>query len=194
MFRCFEHRERSCRRLRPDPAAGWRPRALPRAGPTRRLRYSATVLSDHAYVRLSTAIGAAGLRLVGKANVPLYRLTRGRLAGRVGRSPVLLLTTTGRRSTQPRTAPVLYMRDGERLVVIGSNAGNARPPAWSLNLEANPQAAVQVGGRRTAVRARVARGDERAALWRRMNQQYAGFDEYRARTQRDIRVFVLEPR
>jgi deazaflavin-dependent oxidoreductase (nitroreductase family) len=86
------------------------------------------------------------------------------------------------------------MRDGERLVVIGSNAGNPRPPAWSLNLEANPEATVQVGGRRSDMRARVAEGDERAQLWRRMNEHYAGFDEYRARTQRDIRLFVLEPR
>jgi deazaflavin-dependent oxidoreductase (nitroreductase family) len=135
---------------------------------------------------------AGMLRAIGRLNVPLYRLTRGRLFGKVGRAPVLLLTTTGRKSGEPRTAPVLYLTDDERLVVIGSNAGNKRPPAWALNLEANPDAEVQVRGSRWRVRARVAGGDERAALWQQVNDQYAGFDEYRERTARDIRVFVLE--
>jgi len=150
--------------------------------------------SDHALARLSHVFGATGLRIAGKLNVPLYRLTRGRLMGKVGRAPVLLITTTGRRSGQQRTAPVLYLADGERLVVIGSNAGYERPPAWSLNLEANPDAEVEVGSRRLSVRARIADGEERADLWRRCNEQYGGFDEYRERTDRRIRVFVLEPR
>jgi deazaflavin-dependent oxidoreductase (nitroreductase family) len=78
--------------------------------------------------------------------------------------------------------------------VIGSNAGNARPPAWALNLEAGPEATVEVRGRRREVRARTAAGEEREDLWRRMNDQFSGFDRYRERTDRDIRVFVLEPR
>ncbi len=134
------------------------------------------------------------LRLGGKLNVPLYRLTRGRLGGRIGRAPVLLLTSTGRKSGQRRTAPVLYMRDGNRFVVIGSNAGNVKTPAWALNLTAHPEATVEVGAKCQDVRARIAEGEERAELWRRMNEQYAGFDDYRARTTREIRVFVLEPR
>ena len=150
--------------------------------------------SDHAYARFSSTISARTLRILGKLNVPVYRLTRGRLLGRVGRAPVLLLTTTGRRSGQPRTTPVLYLADGERLIVIGSNAGNERPPAWALNLESHPDGEVQVRGRRAKVRARIAEGQERDELWRRMNEQYAGFDDYRGRTQREIDVFVLEPR
>ncbi len=150
--------------------------------------------SDHAYARFSSTISARTLRILGKLNVPVYRLTRGRLLGRVGRAPVLLLTTTGRRSGQPRTTPVLYLADGERLIVIGSNAGNERPPAWALNLESHPDGEVQVRGRRAKVRARIAEGQERDELWRRMNEQYAGFDDYRGRTQREINVFVLEPR
>ena len=150
--------------------------------------------SDHAYARFSSTISARTLRVLGKLNVPVYRLTRGRLFGRVGRAPVLLLTTTGRRSGQPRTTPVLYLADGDRWIVIGSNAGNERPPAWALNLEANPEAEVQVRGRRAKARARITEGEERDELWRRMNDQYAGFDDYRERTQRHINVFVLEPR
>jgi deazaflavin-dependent oxidoreductase (nitroreductase family) len=152
------------------------------------------VPSDRAYARFSMAIPAAVLRAGGKLNVPLYRASRGRLFGRIGRAPVLLVTTTGRRSGKRRTAPVLYLADGERLVVIGSNAGSERPPAWALNLRANPNAEVQVRGERRQMRARVAEGEERGELWRRMNDQYGGFDDYRARTGRDIPVLVLEPR
>lgn len=152
------------------------------------------MLGDRFYTRLSIALGAAGLKAVGKLNVPVYRATKGRLFGRLASSPVLLLTTTGRRSGAPRTVPVLYMRDGERLVVIGSNAGNRRAPAWALNLQAHPDVEVELGGQRLAVRASVAAGTERAELWRRFNKQYSGFDYYEARTSRDIRLFVLEPR
>jgi deazaflavin-dependent oxidoreductase (nitroreductase family) len=152
------------------------------------------VPSDHAYSRFSMFIPAWVLKAGGKLNVPLYRVSRGRLFGRIGRAPVLLLTTIGRRSGKLRTAPVLYLADGERLVVIGSNAGSELAPAWSLNLRANPDADVEVRGERRAVSARIAEGDERAELWRRMNEQYAGFDDYRARTSRDILLFVLEPR
>ena len=150
--------------------------------------------SDRAYSRFSMSIPASALRLGGKLNVPVYRATRGRLFGRIGRAPVLLLTTTGRRSGQERTAPVLYLADGERLIVIGSNAGNERAPAWALNLGANPDAEVQVRGTRRRVRARSAQGEEREELWRKMNEQYGGFEDYRARTDRPIEVFVLEPR
>jgi len=148
---------------------------------------------ERAYERLSRSLSPAALRAAGKLNVPLYRATRGRLFGRLGRAPVLLLTTIGRRSGQPRTAPVVYLADDERLVVIGSNAGNERPPAWALNLQASPEATVEVRGESRQVRARVAEGEERAELWRRMNEQFPGFDDYRARTSRDIKVFVLEP-
>ena len=150
--------------------------------------------SDRAYSRFSMSIPAAALRLGGKLNVPVYRATRGRLFGRIGRAPVLLLTTTGRRSGRERTAPVLYLADGEHMVVIGSNAGNAHAPAWALNLKAHPDAEVQVRGVHRKVRARVAEGAERDELWRRMNDQYGGFDDYRARTGRPIDLFVLQPR
>lgn len=151
------------------------------------------LLSDHAWSRFSSSLGATGLRWAGKLNTPVYRLTGGRLLARVGKAPVLLLTTTGRRSGQPRTAPLVYLADGERMIVIGSNAGNARPPAWALNLKADPEAEVEIGHRRRPVRARLAEGAEREDLWSRCNEQYAGFDDYAERTDRDIAVFVLEP-
>jgi deazaflavin-dependent oxidoreductase (nitroreductase family) len=151
------------------------------------------LLSDRFLSRFSNSLGARGLRWAGRLNVPLYRASGGRLGARVGRAPVLLLTTTGRRSGQPRTAPVVYLADGERFVVINTNAGNAPTPAWSLNLRANPEAEVEVGSRRVRVRARIAEGEERADLWRRHNEQYAGFDYYETKLDREIAVFVLEP-
>lgn len=150
--------------------------------------------SDHFYARLSNSLGARGLRWVGKLNAPLYRLSGGRIGGKVGRAPVLLLTTTGRKSGQPRTAPVLYLADGENLILINTNAGNAKIPAWSLNLKANPEAEVEVGRKRNKVRARIAEGEEREELWRKSNVQYAGFDDYERKLDREISVFVLEPR
>lgn len=151
------------------------------------------MLGDRFYSRASQAMGATGLRLTGKLNIPLYRLSGGRIGGHIAKAPVLLLTTTGRKSGLPRTAPVVYLADGDDLVVIGSNAGHSKTPAWSLNLQANPDAEVEVGRKRSKVRARVAEGEERAELWRKHNEQYSGFDEYEARTDRDIALFVLEP-
>ncbi len=150
--------------------------------------------SDRFYSRMSHSLGATGLRWVGKLNVPLYRISRGRIGGKVGSGPVLLLTTTGRKSGQRRTAPVLYLADGERFVVINTNAGNAKTPAWSLNLRADPDAEVEVGGKRTKVRARMAEGEERDDLWRRHMQQYSGWDYYESKLDRRPSVFVLEPR
>jgi deazaflavin-dependent oxidoreductase (nitroreductase family) len=146
------------------------------------------------YSRLSMAMPDSWLKATGKLNVPIYRLSRGRIFGKIGTAPVLLLTSTGRRSGQKRTAPVVFLADGERYVVIGSNAGNVRTPAWSYNLQANPDAEIELRGTRKLVRARVAEGEERADLWRKVNEMYEGFDDYDAKTPRDIAVFVLEPR
>lgn len=150
--------------------------------------------SDSFYSRFSHSLGARGLRAVGKLNVPVYRLTRGRIGGKVGKGPVLLLTTTGRKSGEPRTAPVLYLADGTNFVVINTNAGNAKVPAWSLNLRADPDAEVEVKGKRTQVRARLAEGEERTDLWRRHMEQYSGWEYYESKLDREIGVFVLEPR
>jgi deazaflavin-dependent oxidoreductase (nitroreductase family) len=89
---------------------------------------------------------------------------------------------------------VLFLRDTERIVVIGSNFGKTNAPAWAHNLKANPDAEIEIRGERGKVRARLAEGDERAELWRKMNEQYGGFEDHEQRTSRDISVFVLEPR
>jgi deazaflavin-dependent oxidoreductase (nitroreductase family) len=180
----------------------WEEKALHRGGRVEILA-AVALLPDSFYTRISTS-SATALRWTGKLNIPLYRVSGGRIGGKVGDAPVLLLTTTGRKSGQRRTAPVLYMRyeettDGNgqndrRLVVIGSNAGHSNEPAWSLNLKANPEAEVEVGRSRTPVRARIADDEERADLWRKINEVFSGFDTYETRTDRDIAVFVLDPR
>jgi deazaflavin-dependent oxidoreductase (nitroreductase family) len=118
------------------------------------------------------------------------------VGGKVGKAPVLLLTTTGRKSGEPRTAPVVYLEDGGRISVINTNAGNIKLPAWSLNLDANPEAEIELGRRKLAIRARPAEGEERTELWRKHNEQYAGFDDYKEVLpgDRPITVYVLEPR
>lgn len=149
--------------------------------------------SDRFYSRFSNSLGATGLRWTGKLNVPLYRISGGRIAGKVGKAPLLLLTTTGRKSGQERTAPVVYLADGERMVLIDTNAGNEKLPAWSLNLSAKPEAEVEVGRKRQKVRARIAEGEERTELWAKHIDQFAGFDFYITKLERTPSVWVLEP-
>jgi deazaflavin-dependent oxidoreductase (nitroreductase family) len=149
---------------------------------------------DRFYARFSMGLSTKNFRRIGKLNTPVNRFTRGRIGGRVGKAPVLLLTTTGRKSGQLRTAPVVFLADGDRAVIINTNAGHERVPAWSLNLKAKPEAEVEIRGKKQPVIARIAEGEERAELWRKHNEQYSGFDEYEARTDRDIALFVLEPR
>lgn len=107
--------------------------------------------------------------------------------------PVLLLTSRGRRSGQERTSALLHLRDGERFVVIASNAGEDRHPAWWLNLRAEPRGEVELGRHRIAVRAREVEGPEREQLWTRWLEADPSYDEYRKRTTRRIPVVVLEP-
>jgi deazaflavin-dependent oxidoreductase (nitroreductase family) len=129
-----------------------------------------------------------------KIHIRLYRLSGGAIGGRIGRAPVLLLTTTGRKTGQRRTAPLLYLADGERLVVVASNGGAPRHPAWFLNLEATPQAEVQLRRDHRPVRGRQATAEERKSYWPQLVAIYRSYDSYQRRTSREIPVVVLEPR
>jgi len=122
----------------------------------------------------------------------VYRASGGWIGGRLPGQRFLLLVTRGRRTGQLRTMPLLYVPDGERFVVVGSNGGDDRPPAWWLNLQAQPAAEVQVDRARHRVTARQARGAELEALWRRLEASYRYYADYRLRTAREIPVVVLE--
>jgi F420H(2)-dependent quinone reductase len=124
---------------------------------------------------------------------PLLYVSRGRYSMAPGQ-PILLLVTTGAKSGRPRAIPLLYVLDGERVVVIGSNGGRDRHPAWCYNLRAHPMATAYLGGHMRAYTAYEARGEERAALWRKAVEYFEGFALYEQRTSRAIPIFVLEPR
>ena len=136
--------------------------------------------------------GDAFVHALSRVNIVLYRATRGRVLGRIGKAPVLLLTTTGRRSGAPRTTPLLYLADGDRLVVVASYGGRPHHPAWYLNLQAHPGVGVQIRGVHERRRARTATADEAEQLWPRLTAIYGAYADYRRRTTREIPVVVLE--
>jgi deazaflavin-dependent oxidoreductase (nitroreductase family) len=133
------------------------------------------------------------IRAMSKTHLLIHRLSRGRLLGRVAGMPVLLLTTTGRRSGKPRTTPLTFFRDGVDLVVIASNGGADRPPDWSLNLEQNPRAAVKIGTDELTVQTRTASPEERKRLWIGITATYSGYAQYQKKTARQIPVVILTP-
>lgn len=125
----------------------------------------------------------------------LGRVTGGRVSMLTGTGiKTLLLTTTGRKSGQQRTVPLLYSRHEGALLVVGSNWGQEQVPAWSLNLLANPEATVAVGGASGPVRARVVEGEERELVWNTiLLKNWPGFKDYAERAGRHITIFALEP-
>jgi deazaflavin-dependent oxidoreductase (nitroreductase family) len=123
----------------------------------------------------------------------MYEASDGRVGARSSQGPILLLHTVGRRSGQPRTTPLLYMRDGEDFVVVGSNGGRPEPPAWFLNLEADPKATVRDGRRTLSVVAETVGPDDRGALWSRLHEFYPGWSHYQTLTDRHLPAIRLRP-
>lgn len=123
----------------------------------------------------------------------IYRLSGGRLLGRLGGQPVLLLHTTGRRTRRRRTTPVEYLPAGAAYVVVAANAGAARPPAWSLNLAADPHAGVRIGSTDIDVVARELEGTEREAVWRLLTAANPRLDGVVRKAGRPFPVFMLTP-
>ncbi len=133
------------------------------------------------------------IRLITKLHRSLYLASGGRIGARVpGGMQMLLLTTTGRKTGAPRTTPLLFVPDAGRSIVVASNGGDDRDPAWWLNLEAWPEAVVQIGRERFPVRARRAQGGEAEALFAKLVAAHGQFREYRTRTARELPVVVLE--
>ena len=130
-----------------------------------------------------------------KGHAAIYRTTRGMVGHRFpGLPPMLLLDHVGARSARERTTPLVYLRDGENVVVIASKGGHPRHPAWFHNLRANPDTTVQIGAERLPVHARVATAAERRRLWPEAVQAYGPYRSYQERTGREIPLVVLEPR
>jgi len=123
----------------------------------------------------------------------LYRRTGGRIGGRLNGCPVLLLTTAGRTTGKPRTTPLLYLADGDRLVLVASKGGDDRSPGWYRNLKANSEVKVQVGPGVRRMRAATASGAERDELWARVTKMYPPYDTYQSKTSRRIPLVILSP-
>ena len=134
-----------------------------------------------------------GEQLYGAEHVRRYLETDGEVGYRWRNdAPILILTTTGRRSGEDRLRPLIFGEDDGRYVVVASQGGAPTHPDWYFNLDADPNVHVQIKGDRFAARARTAEGEERERLWRTMAEIWPPYDEYQRRTEREIPVVVLE--
>jgi F420H(2)-dependent quinone reductase len=144
--------------------------------------------------RVLKAIGESPMwKVTSRVHTWLYRATGGKIGHSAGRITNLLLTTRGRRSGEPRTVALAYLADGDDFVVVASNGGADRHPAWWLNLRHQPRASVEVGDRKLDVTAREATSDEHARLWpalKAVNPFYANYEQI---TERRIPVVILHP-
>jgi deazaflavin-dependent oxidoreductase (nitroreductase family) len=146
------------------------------------------------FTRREEKIGSAVIKLMSWLNTWVYRISGGRIAGRFpGGAPVLLLTTIGRKSGQPQTAPLLYLTDGDNYVVVASKGGMSQHPLWFKNLEANPRVEIEVGAQKIAATAQRATAMQKASLWPRLVTMYPSYADYQARTSRDIPVVIITP-
>ena len=138
-------------------------------------------------------IGTIVTRAMSSVNTWMLRRSKGRwgktLVG-TGGAPVCLLTTTGVKSGQPRTIALLYLRDGENVVVVASMGGMSHNPQWYGNLVADPKVTVEIGGEKHAMTARTATPEEKARLWPMLVDMYGGYADYQARTDRQIPVII----
>jgi deazaflavin-dependent oxidoreductase (nitroreductase family) len=133
----------------------------------------------------------SGLNDFNQQVIKEFRANQGKVGGQLANMPVLLLTMTGAKSGRTVTKPLVYTKDGDRIVVIASFAGAPKSPAWYNNLVANPEATVEVGSERFRVRAAVTSGEERQRLFDRQAAQMPIFNEYQKKTTRQIPVLVL---
>ena len=132
-------------------------------------------------------------RIFTQTHAFFYRLSGGKLGGRFSKSPVLLLNTTGRKTGKQRTHPLLYLRDGDNLVLVASNGGAPGHPIWWLNLQATPQAEVEIGRQKLRVTAQQADPQEYQRIWPLLVNMYPSYAEYQKKTTREIPVIILQP-
>ncbi|MBI3744229.1 MAG: nitroreductase family deazaflavin-dependent oxidoreductase [Chloroflexi bacterium] len=127
-------------------------------------------------------------------NNAVYRATGGRVGGKFGTLPVVLVTVTGRKTGKRRTLPLGYLADGDRYVLVASKGGAPAHPDWFLNMMAKPEVIVRHGRRDQAMVARQASLEEKASLWPRLLKIYPPYQDYQKKTSRDIPVVILEPK
>ena len=135
------------------------------------------------------------LKTMNAVHRTLLALSGGHFGWKIYGMPVVELTTTGRRSGQPRTVMLTSpVQEGDAVVIVASRGGDDQPPAWFLNLRDHPDVTAAVGGKpKQAMRARIATPDERSALWPRVTAAYRGYAGYQTKTEREIPLVLLEP-
>ncbi|MGV0644024.1 nitroreductase family deazaflavin-dependent oxidoreductase [Mycolicibacterium sp. XJ879] len=151
--------------------------------------------------QLNSPIVTQVMKYAGKAHVWVYRRTGGRVGAswRVGAGfkkpvPTLLLEHIGRKTGRRLVSPLVYIHDGDDVIVVASQGGRDTDPQWYRNLVANPDAYIEIGSERRPVRAMTANPDEKARLWPKLVEAYADFDTYQAWADREIPVVILQPR
>ena len=132
--------------------------------------------------------------LFGEEHVRVYRETAGEHGYHWRGTTILLLTTQGRTSGESRTTPLIHRADGDRWVVVATKGGAPAHPSWFENLQANPEATIEVRGEKMPVRATTAEGEERSRLWALMTEVWPAYNDYQAKTDREIPVVVLTRR
>jgi F420H(2)-dependent quinone reductase len=144
------------------------------------------------------ALNSAGtgvlIKWMSRINTAVYKVSGGRVGGTfLQGAPVALLTTIGRKTGQPRVSPLLFLRDGDRIVLVASQGGRANNPMWYLNLKANPKVTVQVKKDVLKLTARDATDAERAQYWPQLVSMYSSFDDYQSWTDRVIPIVICDP-
>jgi deazaflavin-dependent oxidoreductase (nitroreductase family) len=150
-------------------------------------------MSHRHWIRNSRPI-ALLLKYFARAHIWAYRRTDGKVGAKLLRFPAALLTTTGRKSEQPRTTAMLYLRDGDRVILPASFGGRDRDPLWYLNLKEHPDVRVQIRDQRLDLVARDATDAERERYWPRLTRMYPPYRKYRDTADRVIPLVVCEPR
>ena len=133
------------------------------------------------------------LKLILRVIVFLYNVSGGRIGGKMGKVPVLLLTTTGRKTGKKRTLPLIYIMDGSAYVITASAGGADKNPGWFFNIRSNPQATIQVKDKHIKVMAEIAGQEKKSELWARLVEVAPNFAGYEKRTSREIPMVILHP-
>jgi F420H(2)-dependent quinone reductase len=131
--------------------------------------------------------------LIDRITQPIYRLSGGRLASKQMGMPMLMLTTTGRKSGKERSHVLLYIPDGDRMLIMASNNGQDKHPGWYYNIQANPQVDVRYGTKRGKFKATIADPQQRQELWDRVVKKHVFYAHHQSKTEREIPVVVLTP-
>ncbi|OBK39440.1 hypothetical protein A5658_24185 [Mycobacterium sp. 1245111.1] len=143
---------------------------------------------------LNSAGTGVAIKWMSRINTWAYKVSGGRVGGTfLQGAPVALLTTIGRKSGEPRVSPLLFLRDGDRVVLVASQGGRANNPMWYLNLKANPKVTVQIKKEVLQLTARDATEAERAQYWPQLVAMYSSFDDYQSWTDRVIPIVICDP-